>query len=236
VRRNGPARVWRIDGVPRTLPGVDEARILAVTPPGSMERALYDLRGELYRLWGAVSALALPPLVPLRRWPLRLERAEAAAVLASVAAPLELRIECYQRVGGWLTFALARPGLDELGERFDAALGRFPPGEREAGGVELFPIASALLLAGPDLEASVEEVACALPLPEEARSRSYGLSVLVVRSGAPRERWWDCSSWEEEAHVPVKSSGRASPGSGAKLPVPRASGEAPPLPRPGGRS
>jgi len=200
--------------------GVEEARILAITPPGSMERVVSDLRGELYRLWGAVSALALPPLLPLCPWPLALSRPESAAILGEVAGPLSFTLERFDLLRGYLYLAVGSPGLEGLRGRIEAALGsaaRSPAGSPRP---ELFPLYSGFLLAGPDLAQPTEELSRRVSIPEQRRFGSYGLSVYRIRSHATPERWWDQVSWEEEAHVPVKRSGRASAGSGARRPSP----------------
>jgi hypothetical protein len=198
------------------LGGVEEARILAITPPGSMERVLSDLRGELYRVWGPVSALALPPLLPLARWPLGLSGTESAAVLGEVACPLAFELERYERTEGYLFLSVGCPGLEGLRRRLDDALGVAARDPDPVPRPDLFPLRPGFLLAGPDLSCSVEEVSSRLAIPAERRFGSYGMSVYRVRTHAPPQRWWDQVSWEEEAHVPVKRSGRASAGSGAR--------------------
>lgn len=195
---------------------VEEARILAITPPGSMERVVSDFRGELYRIWGAVSALALPPLLPLSRWPLSLSIPESAAVLGEAAGPLSFSLERYELVGGYLYLVVGCPGLEDLRRRMDGALTSAACGPDAVPTRALFPFHPGFLLAGPDLCRSAEEVSGCLAMPEERRFGSYGLSVYRIRTHAPPARWWDQVSWEEEVHVPVKRSGRASAGSGAR--------------------
>jgi hypothetical protein len=184
-----------------------------------MERVVSDLRGELYRRWGAVSALALPPLVPLRGWALAVPPAEASAILADAAVPLDVVLERYERVEGCLYLMVAAAGLDALCARIDDAARA--AGDREPAPIGLFPARRGFFLAGPDLEAPVEEVGQALPVPAERRFGSYALSIMRVCVHAPLERWWELVSWDEEVCVPVKRSGRAAPGSAARGPAVR---------------
>ena len=175
-----------------------------------------DLRGEIFELWGAVSALALPPLIPIREWHLRASRGQSAALLAGAAGALSVTLERYERIGGYLYLSVSGSGLAPLLDRLDASIGRNPEGSSGDPPFELFPCHAGFLLAGPDLDVPTADVERTLGIPTERRFGSYGLSVLSVRTHAPRDRWWDLVSWEEEVHVPVKRSGRAAPGSGAR--------------------
>ena len=209
--------------------GVETVRIVAVTPPGSMRRVIADLRKELYVRWGCVSALALPPIVPLCAWPLRLGPAEAAGLLASCARALRFELASFEKVSGYLYLTLRCAGLDLLVRDLDAAiLDAEPAGDRGRPVNAIFPFHQGFLLAGPDLAENLPEPGSVLTIPAERSFGAYDLTVICVRSHAPPDRWWDLVSWEEESCVPVKRNGRAAPGSAARRkPAPTGGGRAP---------
>ena len=196
---------------------METVRIVAVTPPGSMRRVIAGLRKELYVRWGCVSALALPPIIPLGAWPLSLAPEETAGLLASCARALRFELSVLERVAGCLYLTVRCGGLDQLKRDLESAIRRAGSGKpREAP--RLVPFHHGFFLAGPDLSASGPELESGIPIPAERRFGAYDLSVLCVRAHAPLERWWDIVSWEEESAVPVKGSGRPAPGSAARQP------------------
>ena len=211
-------------------------RILILTPPGSMRRVVAELRHELYRRTGCVSALALPPVVPLLAWRLELPVAEAAGLLASCARPLRFRLDSYARVAGCLYLGLASDAPDGI-EGLTRDLDRASAAAAQAAlsgpssakqPPRLIPLSPGFFMAGPDLAATPRELALDLPIPSERAFSSYCLSVLRVCSHAPASSWWRVLSWAEEVRVPVKSSGRAAPGSAARSPRgPTGGGRAP---------
>lgn len=172
-----------------------------------------DLRGDLFRRFGAVSSLALPPLIPLGAWSTGAPDTEIAALLAGCARAARFELDGYVRHEGYLYLAVRCDALEEIRRCVAAAAGHWAEGEAEVR----LPVYPGFLMAGPDLDAGIEAIQGA-GLPEEKSFRSYGLSIWAIETAAPPERWWDQVGWDELVHVPVKSNGRAAPGSAARLP------------------
>lgn len=171
-----------------------------------------DLRGDLFRRFGAVSSLALPPLIPLGPWCAEAPDTEIAARLATCARAARFELAGYERHQGYLYLAVRCDALEPIRRCVMGAAGD-PAGPPR---IEL-PAYPGFLMAGPDLDAPIEVIREA-GLPAERSFRSYGLTIWLVETAAPPDRWWDQVGWEETVHVPVKSNGRAAPGSAAKLP------------------
>ena len=176
--------------------------ILAICPPGSMERVLNDLRATLFERWGCVSALALPPLIPLAFLADRIDPLEFSLRFMPALGAARFELEGFARAGGYHYLAVGGEGSGALLDAVRAAVPR--SGEHPE---ELFPLADGVLLAGPDL--AEERIGEAVTLPAERRFGSYALKLYRVSVRARAECWWEFVSWRAEAAVPVKKSGAA---------------------------
>lgn len=173
-----------------------------------------ELREQIFRRWGAVSALALPCLIPLGRWPEE-PAVVSASRLASFARAGVFELERHVLHRGYHFLAVRSPALEEIRALVASERGPDPDpsGTSPSGAPPSYP---GFFLAGPDLGVGEAELERVLPLPAERRFRSYAFSLLEIDSASPPERWWDLVGWEETLRVPVKTSGRPSPGSGAR--------------------
>jgi hypothetical protein len=174
---------------------LNEHVLLAVIPPGSIEREVSALQNALFSARGCLSAAALPPLVPVAFLKdgasLRLADFSGAAADGGMRHGLPLRTTGWARKDGWLFLSLEPNGAWEARVRAieealaPAILHDAPAGEQAAGP---FPLHQGFFMGCSPAEGGggAESV---LQAPLLSFS-SCSLALIRLRVSAGEGGWW----------------------------------------------
>jgi len=180
--------------------------LLALFAPGSVEAEVGRLQQSIFRAHGLVSAVALPPLVPVAFLPPPAPAAhdagkERRALLprlnAAVQAPYRISLAGAAWVDGWLYLGVESGGLWQA---LKAAAGT---GESPG----LFPVHPGFFLGCAEAKAKQRE-AIQPSLPAGAFSSSR-LAVVELEVDAREGAWWRKVSLEILDEVPLRGRKRA---------------------------
>jgi hypothetical protein len=165
------------------LRGERRAFLLSVLPPSSVSRDLESIQGDIFRSTGNYSAIALPPLIPLRflpNPPTGVYLRDAAARLAGVFS-LGPRILLADSVFFRLNEAERLEGFDPCGER----------GNPYEGFIPAFP---GVFLGQSEPGRPASEI---LARPVDERPWSWrAAQIAVFEIAYDPERWWSALCWE----------------------------------------
>jgi hypothetical protein len=168
--------------------------LVALAAPGSVEAAVGRLQAGLFAAHGLLSAMALPPLVPLAFVPPQPRpRALLAALERSVSAPWRIGARGLAWVDGWLYLGIDSGGT--WAALRAAALARC--GEAAA----LFPAAEGFYLGCG--EAGAEQRAAAGPAAPVLVFSSCDIALVDIRA-AGSGPWWKEVYWEIIEALPLR--------------------------------
>ena len=195
-----------------------EFRLLALLPPGGVERKISELRESLTSIGGLAAAASLPPLVPLLFLPAQLPLPVGMSRPEGLGPPFSLDTAGYLREGGFL-FLEARSGgcYDRLRESLErrcpcpegTSACRTASRAPELYGTSCpqpFPLLEGFLLArmeGPVLQGNPDEPQ--LPPPPPACSfPAKRLWLVEADTLDPAAPWWEALEWEARPLLRLK--------------------------------
>ncbi len=190
----------RKEGLLHVTPGPLRLSLIALLPPGSVEAEVGKVQQSVFSTCGTLSAIALPPLIPIG---FVRPATEPAGLLASLnaraSAPYRIRFGGFSRHAGFLYLAIDSGGLwNELRKGIEGAL---------ADDEGLFPGFEGFFLgcAKPDQELAVVDA------PEffDSSFSSCRLALLILQSRRSRESWWREVSWEIVTEIPLRGRRRS---------------------------
>ena len=202
-----------------------EFRLFALEPPTNIQRAVQAIQEQLYSRWSLVSALALPPLIPLLfvHGASRISEGKQAEALRTAlrgqAAPRAPRLATgsYILAGECLFWEVISGGPGGTLQELSGLCLRFLAGFSEAQRAREppFPEQTGFLLAlreqGVDLGQALSDLSPAprLTFPVSALVLLRALSLPSIPAGAERP-WWEALQWEEALRAPLKKPKRES--------------------------
>ncbi|MBA7681432.1 hypothetical protein ES703_89770 [subsurface metagenome] len=183
-------------------------RLCALFPPGSVEKEIAQVQEKLFKSWGLVSALALPPLIPLFFLPPDLPIPDRVKLKAAADPAFYCSTQNLVTLEGHLFWEVLSSGrLKALKSSIKQLFPRF--NQREAP--RLFPEFEGFFLSSPEIEQGFKEVITCIGSLPVIRFPAAALSVLTVDNlcsdrhrRLPGSGWWESIQWEEIIAVPLK--------------------------------
>jgi hypothetical protein len=167
-------------------------RLLALLAPGSIEAEVGACQQAVFSALGCVSAIALPPLVPIRFLP-----ADASARLPQVPG------RC---VPAGYTVRIAGPAWSDghlfLGLDTEGAWPALRGDDRWEDGPPLFPCHEGFYLGCPESEAGSRE-ALVVPVPDR-RFSPVDLALVSITVPDDGADWWREVSWRIDDRRPLR--------------------------------
>jgi hypothetical protein len=173
-----------------------DSLLLALLAPGSVEAAAGAIQETIFREHGLVSAIALPPIVPVAFLDAGPTRGFLDSLDRAVHAPYRFRTTSVLRSEGALFLGLDTGGVWAALRSACAALVGVPEGRR------LFPTAEGFFLGC--LEAGEAKRQGVLPEPAAMSFSSSTLAVMRITTPARGYRWWRDVSCEIEEERPLR--------------------------------
>lgn len=175
--------------------------VVALLPPGSVEADVGKVQQSIFIAHGSLSAIALPPLVPICFIPSAAEPGRLLRDLnARASAPYRIRFDGVRRHAGFLYLALDSAGVwKELRDGVEKTL---PDGEGLFPGFEGFFLGCAEQdqdPAVPDAAASPGEAALS-----DSSFSSCRLALVDIETPRGRDSWWREVSWEIVEEIPLR--------------------------------
>ena len=200
--------------------------LFALSPPSNVARLVRELQESLYRRWGLISPLALPPLLPLR-FAAPSVRSATSAALAADAAIRRLAADLHARLRGERAPRAPRLRTAGLAVRQDALYweltGDAAPLRELVAAVSPwpsmepppFPAVDGFFLALAESATDLARAAAELAAPPPSEFPAGALVLLTVRSIAPEPLpprtepppappWYRALEWAEVVRVALK--------------------------------
>jgi hypothetical protein len=172
--------------------------LVALFPPGSVEAEVGRLQQRIFGEHGLVSAVALPPLVPVAFLPgTGPPRGILPRLNAAVAAPYRIVMTGLSWDDGWLYLEL------DSGGAWTAL--RAGAGENDAAG--FFPVHEGFFLGCK--EASADRQKLILPPVPQGAFTSSRLAAVQIDAAAGEGAWWRRVSMEILEEIPLRGRRRA---------------------------
>jgi hypothetical protein len=171
-------------------------RLVAIIAPGSVEAGVGKVQAAIFEEHGFLSAVALPPMIPVTFLP----QDTAAAKLLNelergVRAPWRMRTAGFTWEHGAL---YARVSSDGFWESLRMKAAELAPAETSP----LFPVAEGFY-AGC-LEAAPDQRPLIRPAVPELSFSSATLAIIRISSPRGREGWWREVMWEIQEQRPLR--------------------------------
>lgn len=169
-------------------------RLVAIIAPGSVEAGIGKVQAAIFEEHGLISAVALPPVIPLMFLP-----PDSAAPSAGLLHDLERGVHAPWRMKtagtAWEQDALyLRVSSDGMWESLRERASAEPPA--------LFPVAEGFY--SGCLEAAPSQRPLITPLVPVLSFSSATLAILRISSPRGRDGWWREVRWEYEEQRPLR--------------------------------
>lgn len=169
-------------------------RLLALFAPGSIEAELNALQQAVFAASGCVSAIALPPLVPVRFLPLDSSPRLPQAPGREVAAGFTVRV----------TGPAWREGHFYLGLDTGGAWSGLRADGRWSDGPALFPCVEGFYLGCAEAGPGSLDAAAVPALPRERRFTSVDLALVAITVPDEGPDWWRDVRWQVDERRPLR--------------------------------
>ena len=170
--------------------------LAALLPPGSVEAEVGRFQREIFSRHGLVSAIALPPLVPVAFLPeAGLRRGLLQELNALAAAPYRITIGALAWNAGALYLGVDSAGLWQ--QLRESALARVP--SEPAG---LFPVREGFFLGCEEPPVDAQDPV--RPHLADSGFTSSSLGLLRLSTARPPAAWWRDVRWEIAEDIPLR--------------------------------